>query len=154
MGRVAGRPLIPVKRRAGAAANLYPWMPSPDPAPSPPAMPMTSRSSVAIAILVIAAFAASLLLVAQRATPAEAARGQALYEAKCSGCHSESVHGRRNRAAGDFDSVRRWVARWSDNLGLRWDAGEIDDVAAYLNGRYYRYPCPPDACKVVSLGTT
>lgn len=115
---------------------------------------MTSRSAVIVAIAMIAALAAGLGLVAFRATSAEPARGQALYEARCSTCHAESVHGRRNRVAADFDSVRRWVARWSDNLGLGWDAGEVDDVAAYLNGRYYNYPCPPDVCKVVSLRTT
>lgn len=112
-----------------------------------------SRSAVVITIAMIAAFATCLVLVARRAESAEIARGQALYTASCASCHAESVHGRRNRAATDFDSVRRWVARWSDNLGLRWDADEIDDVAAYLNQRYYKYPCPPDVCKVVSLQT-
>lgn len=112
---------------------------------------MKGRSAPVIGVAMGVAFAACLILVAPRATPAEPARGQALYEAHCGSCHAESVHGRRNRAATDFDAVRRWVARWSDNLGLRWDAGEVDDVAVYLNRRYYRYPCPPQVCTAISM---
>jgi hypothetical protein len=33
---------------------------------------------------------------------------------------------------------------------LRWGAEEIEDVTLYLNGTYYRFACPPPACKVVS----
>jgi mono/diheme cytochrome c family protein len=84
------------------------------------------------------------------ANPADPARGRALYEQRCQGCHSESVHARPKRTARDLEDVRRWVSRWNDSLSLAWDAEEIDDVALYLNGAYYRYPCPPTLCKVVS----
>lgn len=106
-----------------------------------------------LALMVVAAiFAFVLLALAMRsASAADAQRGRVLYETRCGECHAESVHGRRNKAAQDFDAVRRWVARWSDNLRLGWSADEVEDVTAYLNGRYYRYPCPPDICKVVSL---
>ena len=40
------------------------------------------------------------------------------------------------------------MRRWSGNLSLQWAAEEIDDVTVYLNGRYYRFACPPAACKV------
>ncbi|MEO5676841.1 MAG: hypothetical protein ABIQ84_04775 [Usitatibacter sp.] len=35
----------------------------------------------------------------------------------------------------------------------RWTGEEVDDVSLYLNGKYYRYPCPPRVCKVISLAT-
>jgi hypothetical protein len=78
-------------------------------------------------------------------------RGRDLYELRCQGCHAESVHARARREAKTFDDVRHWVARWNDSLALRWTAEEIEDVTLYLNGRYYRYPCPPSVCRVVSL---
>jgi hypothetical protein len=78
-------------------------------------------------------------------------RGAELYESRCGECHSESVHGRKKRVATDFDEVRRWVSRWNENLKLRWGDDEIDDVTVYLNKTYYRYACPPQVCKVVSL---
>lgn len=98
-----------------------------------------------------AACAAACALAADPAAPAPAPdRGEALYEMRCTGCHSQSLHGREKRVAADFASVRAWVDRWNATLRLGWDAGEVDDVAVHLNRRFYRYPCPPTACKVVS----
>jgi mono/diheme cytochrome c family protein len=97
-------------------------------------------------------------LVALAAAPAcgdagaaEPDRGRALYEVRCLGCHGQSVHSRARRVASDFESVRAWVARWNDAVGARWSADEVDAVAVYLNQTYYRFPCPPTVCKVVSL---
>jgi mono/diheme cytochrome c family protein len=91
---------------------------------------------------------ASLVIAwAPPAAGADTVRGRALYESRCGGCHAESVHGRARREAGGFEALRGWVRRWSANLGLRWTADEVDDVAVYLNGRYYRFPCPPSACR-------
>lgn len=106
------------------------------------------------ALVATAALAAPLLLAAALGAPAaDAERGRALYELRCGGCHSESVHRRAKRVAGDFDDVRRWVDRWNETLALRWTGEEVDDVSLYLNGKYYRYPCPPRVCKVISLAT-
>ena len=96
---------------------------------------------------------ASLLLVAVVvcvSAPAEAdmERGRVLYESRCDGCHAESVHGRQKRAATDFEAVRDWVRRWSVNLGLKWTSDEVNDVAAHLNARFYRFVCPADDCRV------
>jgi len=85
------------------------------------------------------------------ASAAELARGKALYESNCSGCHSESVHGRTNRVAKSFEEIVAWVARWNATLERKWSADEIDDVSAYLNATYYRYACPPTVCKVRSM---
>lgn len=98
------------------------------------------------ALLTATALAAALAWPTH-APGADAQRGKALYEARCGGCHAESVHGRPKREAADFAAVRSWVRRWGDNLGLRWTDEEVADVAAYLNGRYYRYSCPPADCQ-------
>lgn len=101
------------------------------------------------------AIAALVLLFATRsASGADPDRGRALYEQRCGGCHSESVHGRAKRVAADFAAVRGWVSRWSRSLELGWGAEELDDVAVHLNNTYYRYPCPSPACKVLSLSSS
>ncbi len=100
------------------------------------------------------AFASCVVLAAALALPGFAvaagggdpARGRALYESRCDSCHAESVHGRAKRVARDVESIRTWVRRWSDNLGLKWTDEEIVDVSAWLNARYYRFACPPPAC--------
>jgi mono/diheme cytochrome c family protein len=96
--------------------------------------------------MVLPLLLAVLLVAPAGAAAADAGRGQTLYAARCDSCHAESVHGREKRAAADFDAIRGWVRRWSLNLGLRWTDEEIDDVSAWLNARYYRFPCPPAAC--------
>ena len=100
------------------------------------------RAAVEGAILVV--IAASFASVARGE---DTGRGRALYEARCDGCHDTSVHNRGSRKARDFDALRREVARWDDELGHAWTDAEIDDVTAFLNERYYRFPCPTKICR-------
>ena len=85
------------------------------------------------------------------AAAADAERGRILYEARCGGCHNESVHGRERRVAHDFEEVRGWVLRWSANLGLAWTSEEVDDVSVHLNARYYRFRCPASLCSATGM---
>jgi mono/diheme cytochrome c family protein len=65
-------------------------------------------------------------------------RGRELYENHCRVCHTEQVHGRRNRAALSVGDLREIVDQWQSNQGLRWTREEIDDVVLYLaNTRYF-----------------
>ncbi|RPH44260.1 MAG: cytochrome c [Burkholderiales bacterium] len=74
-------------------------------------------------------------------------RGRALYETRCIGCHERSVHQRESRRAQDFASLRGEVARWNTTAGGEWRDEELDAVAAYLNDRFYRFPCPTTVCR-------
>lgn len=85
-----------------------------------------------------------------RAIEPDPVRGGQLYQVQCGNCHSASVHGRSKRIASEFAEIRKQVIRWSENLGLGWSTEDVDDVAVYLNGRYYRYQCPPQVCTVIS----
>lgn len=109
---------------------------------------MLRRHSALLALLASSLF---ITLGTGRASAADAQRGAALYELRCGNCHSESVHGRSKRVAKDFGEVRRWVTRWNEHLALRWGNEEIDDVSVYLNNTYYRYACPSQVCKTISL---
>jgi len=91
--------------------------------------------------LAAAAFAATAA-----ASAAGAERGAALYEAQCKGCHNESVHNDASRKARNFEEARARVADFGARLKTDWTAAQIDDVAVYLNERYYRFPCPPKLC--------
>ena len=93
---------------------------------------MTIHISIAIATL--------LWLSSASANAADPNRGQAMYELRCIECHDVSVHGRQNRVAKNYEEIRGWVIRWNNTLGVLWDTDDIEDVSAYLNNRYYRYP--------------
>ena len=93
-----------------------------------------------------AALVLAALGLAPPAAATDAARGQALYESRCGGCHTKSVHQREARKAATFEGVLAQVSRWNAALGGDWNAEDIEDVAMYLNQRYYRYPCPASVC--------
>jgi len=75
------------------------------------------------------------------------ARGGQLYEQQCTGCHGKSVHDRNPRSARTVDEVRRFVERWSNEVGAHWNARQVDDVVLFLNERYYHYPCENGGCR-------
>lgn len=108
-------------------------------------MKFGTRFGLPIAAIATLALALAGLSGAQAATGAE--RGKLLYETRCGACHAISVHNRSARKAKTFDGLRAQVLRWSAEVGGSWSGDEIDDVAQYLNQRYYRFRCPPGVCK-------
>jgi mono/diheme cytochrome c family protein len=82
----------------------------------------------------------------ERLAAADLERGRMLYEASCDACHNANVHWRDKRLANSWPALLAQVDRWQRNAGQRWEASEINDVAAYLNERFYRLPCPIEAC--------
>ncbi|MGA8055282.1 MAG: cytochrome C [Burkholderiales bacterium] len=101
---------------------------------------------------ILIGLAAIALLALSPARAQDLARGKAIYETRCIGCHSMGVHVRESRKARDFAGVRAQVVRWTTEAGGTWTPEEIDDVAAYLNELYYRYPCPVTVCKADKAG--
>jgi mono/diheme cytochrome c family protein len=77
---------------------------------------------------------------------ADPRRGELLYDTACAACHSEQVHWREKRLVHDWTSLVYEVTRWQQIAGQTWSADEVRDVAAYLNCRLYRLPCPVPGC--------
>jgi len=74
------------------------------------------------------------------APPPTMGRGMLLYENHCLGCHESRLHLREHRSARNMDELKQWVARWAGHQKLTWDANDVEDVARYLNLRYYNFP--------------
>ncbi len=70
----------------------------------------------------------------------EVYRGLLLYENNCHACHYRFLHYRPHREVRSLAELRRRIAISQNEIGLDWDAEDIDDVRAYLNRRYYRFP--------------
>lgn len=94
----------------------------------------------------LGAIAIAAALAAGTTHAADPARGRALYEARCGSCHNESVHNDASRKARNFEAARARVADFSAQLKTGWKSAQIDDVAVYLNERYYSFPCPAQLC--------
>ena len=74
------------------------------------------------------------------AMPVTGSRGQLLYENHCQGCHTSVVHVREKHRAHSMAELQGWVSHWANELKLPWGEGEINDVANYLNQRFYNHP--------------
>jgi mono/diheme cytochrome c family protein len=77
---------------------------------------------------------------------ADLAHGRALYETTCQACHSANLHWRDKQTADSWPALLREVTKWQRNAGQSWGVAEINDVAAYLNDRFYHHPCPSTEC--------
>jgi mono/diheme cytochrome c family protein len=95
----------------------------------------------------IASLVLSLAMLSGAQADPDSERGKNVYEARCGACHASSVHNRNARKAESFENLRVQVLRWAAEVGGSWSQDEIDDVAQYLNQRYYLFPCPRSVCK-------
>ena len=103
----------------------------------------------------IGAFAAGLVILggwafvpgAGAAETRDLQRGQLLYETQCSACHSAQAHWRDKRVVKSWRALIAEVGRWQSTSGQNWSDAEIEDVASYLNGLYYKLPCATPGCQ-------
>lgn len=100
---------------------------------------MTSRSSnirnVALAALLIAT-AIEPLQAAARGDPA---RGAKLHE-QCLQCHGTAPYMPEKRKIKTLKALRKEVERWGDCYNPAMNKQEIDDLVAWLNANFYKFP--------------
>jgi len=70
----------------------------------------------------------------------DAKRGELLYETACVQCHTTQAHWRDKRLVRDWPGLLHQVNRWQAVAGQNWRTEETEDVAEYLNQRFYRLP--------------
>jgi mono/diheme cytochrome c family protein len=83
---------------------------------------------------------------ANRLAAVDLNHGRELYENNCDACHTTALHWRDKRLVDSWTSLLQQVNRWQRNSGQNWDTADINDVAAYLNARFYQLPCPANEC--------
>ena len=93
-------------------------------------------------ILMAAALFALHCLPAQSQPGKSDKIGQLLYESNCLSCHLAKADWREKRLVNDWASMKTEIRRWQVNLGLRWSDEQVDQVAWYLNRRYYKLAAP------------
>lgn len=94
----------------------------------------------------------TLLVAAALAGPAAAqGRGELLYTAHCSACHSEQIHWRSAKAVTDWTSLKAEVFKWQGMARLAWSEDDVTDVARFLNERIYRFETPLATASKVPL---
>ena len=64
-------------------------------------------------------------------------RGEALYNNHCKECHETLAHTRPGSRISSKGEIHSWVASWSVHSRLNWSSEEVEDVADYLNRKFY-----------------
>jgi len=103
-----------------------------------------SRLRVVCAALVLAQGCTSA--PAESGAITDAQRGSLLYDTACGACHTTQPHWRERRIVTSWDELLRQVTGWQSIAGQNWNAEDVRDVAAFLNRRFYRLPCPVAGC--------
>lgn len=70
-------------------------------------------------------------------------RGEALYENHCKECHEGMAHTRHGSKINSVEDIRNWVGSWSVHSRLDWSREDVNDVADYLNSRFYHFTDKP-----------
>ncbi|HUL94657.1 MAG TPA: hypothetical protein VLT89_01540 [Usitatibacter sp.] len=76
----------------------------------------------------------------------DADRGGLLYEQACGACHTTQAHWREKHLVHTWPELLFQVERWQRVAGRGWTREEMEDVAAYLNRRFYSVPCEAPGC--------
>lgn len=89
----------------------------------------------------VCAFLALLMpLAGLAALPGDAAEGQRLHEANCSGCHDSGVYTRENRRIRSLAALRQQIDACGHMAKKDLSPSETRDLLKYLNERFYRFP--------------
>lgn len=76
-------------------------------------------------------------------TPAIAAgdpmKGEQLHRA-CLGCHGTELYVPPRAKVKTLSALRKEIVNWNDRMNPKLTKKEIDDVLAYLNRDFYRFP--------------
>lgn len=84
--------------------------------------------------------AAALALWPLLAWPAgDPAKGETLHQS-CLQCHGTEVYLPPKRKIGSLAALRRETTRWADYYNPKLSKSEIEDLVAYLNRDFYRFP--------------
>lgn len=102
--------------------------------------------SLAAGCLLLAAGCSSSRPEPVAVTVTDAARGRQFYDTTCIACHTTQAHWREKKIVRSWDQLVGVVTLWQRETGQVWSRQDIEDVAAYLNGQFYRLPCPKQGC--------
>jgi len=79
------------------------------------------------------------LLSISTVTADEYAKGKALHNEHCLGCHSTEIYTRENRIVNSYAALSERVRQCELSNELTWFDEEIEAVVHYLNQEYYGF---------------
>lgn len=84
--------------------------------------------------------AALLAFTASSAQAAgDAVRGEKLHQ-DCLGCHATELYVPPKAKIKSLSALKKEVLRWNDRMNPKFTAQEVDDLVAWLNRDFYKFP--------------
>ncbi len=60
--------------------------------------------------------------------------------ASCLGCHGTALYVPPQAKVKTLAALKKEIVRWNDRMNPKFNAQEIDDLLAYLNRDFYKFP--------------
>ncbi len=80
-----------------------------------------------------------LALAVPAVAAGDPARGEKLHQ-YCLGCHGTELYGPPRAKVKTLSALKKETLRWNDRMNPKFTAQEIDDIVAWLNRDFYRFP--------------
>lgn len=89
-----------------------------------------ARGAVVLSLVIAAGHAAA---------GGDSVRGEKLHQ-DCLGCHGTELYVPPAAKVKTLAALRREVDKWNDRMNPKFTAQEIEDLVAWLNRDFYRFP--------------
>jgi len=81
----------------------------------------------------------AVLLAGTAAAAGDAVRGAKLHE-DCLGCHGTELYVPPRAKLKKVSALKKEVEKWNDRMNPIFTKQEIEDLVAYLNATFYKFP--------------
>ncbi len=71
--------------------------------------------------------------------PGDAARGKAVHDKQCQGCHGTSVYSRPDRKMNSIEALIGQVNNCVRQTGIKLNRDQVNDLVKYLDETFYRF---------------
>jgi len=82
---------------------------------------------------------AALTLSGMSGAAGDAARGEKLHD-DCKGCHGNELYVPPRAKVKTLAALKKETARWNDRMNPKFTRQEIEDLVAWLNATFYKFP--------------
>jgi mono/diheme cytochrome c family protein len=81
----------------------------------------------------------ALALAGPAAAAGDPVKGARLHD-DCLGCHGTELYVPPRAKVKSLAALRKETGRWNDRMNPKFTKQEIEDLVAYLNANFYKFP--------------
>ena len=87
----------------------------------------------------VLAACAAMFLAGTAAAAGDALRGAKLHE-DCLGCHGTELYVPPRAKVKKVSALKKEVEKWNDRMNPKFTKQEVEDLVAWLNATFYKFP--------------